>query len=324
MMRVLLGALSPAERRARLSILAFHRVLPSPDLLFPSEVHAERFDQICEWVRQWFNVLPLDEACRRLRDCSLPARAMAITFDDGYSDNHDIAVPILRRHGLNATFFVATGFLDGGRMWNDTLVEAVRRTDRAVLDLLATGLQGIDYLTVSSVAERRLAIDRLINACRYLPVQQRAAATQAVGVAAGAALPDNLMMTSDQVLSLHRQGMGIGGHTVSHPILTRLPLDAARDEIQSGKAALEALTQAPIRLFAYPNGHPGVDFDASHAALVRELGFLAAVTTSWGVSDHRTDQFQLPRFTPWDRRKWAFGMRLARNIGLRRPAMRHV
>ena len=199
MMRLLLEALSPAQRRARLSILTFHRVLPSPDALFPSEVHAQRFDQVCVWVRRWFNVLPLDEACRRLRECSLPARAMAITFDDGYADNHDIAAPILRRHGLSATFFVATGFLDGGRMWNDTLVEAVRRTSRAVLNLEATGLPSIERLPVASIVERRLAIDHLINACRYLPAPARAAATQAVGVAAGVALPDDLMMTRAQV-----------------------------------------------------------------------------------------------------------------------------
>ncbi|MCK7493591.1 MAG: polysaccharide deacetylase family protein [Comamonadaceae bacterium] len=58
---------------------------------------------------------------RRLGEGTLPARALAITFDDGYADNHDVALPILRRHGLNATFFVATGFLDGGIMWNDVL-----------------------------------------------------------------------------------------------------------------------------------------------------------------------------------------------------------
>ena len=125
--KVAFELLSPGQRNGRLSILIFHRVLAQVDPLFPEEVDAARFDVICGWLRRWFNVLPLDAAVRRLRDGSLPRRAAAITFDDGYADNHDIALPILKKHGLPSTFFIATGFLDGGCMWNDTVIEAIRR-----------------------------------------------------------------------------------------------------------------------------------------------------------------------------------------------------
>ena len=135
MYRQLLWLMSPAGRRARLSVLIFHRVLPQIDPLFPEEVDAQRFEQICGWLRSWFNVLPLDEAVLRLTDGALPERALAITFDDGYADNHNVALPILQRHGLVATFFIATGFLDGGRMWNDSVIESVRRTAQQEFDL---------------------------------------------------------------------------------------------------------------------------------------------------------------------------------------------
>ena len=71
----------------------------------------------------------------RLQQGRLPPRALAITFDDGYADNRTVAAPLLERHGLPCTFFVATGFLDGGRMWNDTLIETVRRAPGQTLDL---------------------------------------------------------------------------------------------------------------------------------------------------------------------------------------------
>ena len=316
-MRWLLQALSPPAARARLSILIFHRVLPVPDPLFPGEVDAAQFESICTWLRQWCNVLPLDQACRRLHDGTLPARAAAITFDDGYSDNHDIALPILRRHGLTATFFVATGFLDGGRMWNDTLIESVRRSTASTLDLSTAGVPGLGRLPLSTLADRRAAIAALIGAVRYLEGPERNTAVAAVARAAAVDLPDDLMMTSEQVRSLHRQAMAIGGHTVNHPILCRLPLHEARSEIAAGKKCLEEITQAPVTVFAYPNGRPGQDFAAEHAALAEELGFAAAVTTAWGAADSRTHRFQLPRFTPWDRSRWAFGLRLARNLGLR-------
>ena len=324
MVRTLMQVLSPAGARARLSILIFHRVLPVRDELFPGEVDAARFEAICSWLRQWCNVLPLDEACHRLREQTLPARAAAITFDDGYADNHDVALPILRRHGLRAGFFVATGFLDGGRMWNDTLIEAIRATRLTRLDLRAAGLQTVEHLDVASVPERRAAIDRLIKACRYLPSLQRDATVQAVAAACGTPPTRELMMTSSQVQALHAAGMQIGGHTVNHPILTRLPASEAREEMRAGKARLEQLTQAPVTLFAYPNGRPGEDWGAAHAAMAEELGFEAAVTTAWGVSSGQTHRFQLPRFTPWDASRWAFGLRLARNVGVRAPATRWI
>ena len=151
--------LSPAGVDARLSVFIFHRVLPEPDRLFPGEVDARRFDQICGWVKSWFNVLPLDSAVALLRDGKLPERAACITFDDGYADNYHVALPILQRHGLTATFFIATGFLDGGCMWNDTIIESVRacKLQKVELNSLGLGSHGI-----ATVAEKQAAIAALI------------------------------------------------------------------------------------------------------------------------------------------------------------------
>ena len=112
--------------RGRLTILIFHRVRAQPDPLFPNEMHASR---VCRAHGMRARLVQRAAARRggaALERGSLPARALAITFDDGYADNATVALPILRRLGLPATFFVATGFLDGGRMWNDTVIEAVR------------------------------------------------------------------------------------------------------------------------------------------------------------------------------------------------------
>ena len=110
----LIRYLSPSGTRARLSILIFHRVLPEPDPLAPELPDRVRFEQILQWLKSWLNVLPLDQAVRRLSTGTLPERAASITFDDGYADNCTVALPLLLKHGLPATFFIATGFLDGG------------------------------------------------------------------------------------------------------------------------------------------------------------------------------------------------------------------
>ena len=80
-------------------------------------------------------MIPLDVAVDALKTGKLPARAAAITFDDGYADNRSIALPILKQHGLSATFFIATGYLNGGRMWNDTIIEAIRRSEAKKLEI---------------------------------------------------------------------------------------------------------------------------------------------------------------------------------------------
>jgi len=314
MIKPLLTLLSPAGRRARLSVLIFHRVLPRPDPLFPGEIDAAGFDAICRWVKGWFNVLALDDAARRLREGSLPERALAITFDDGYADNHDVALPILLRHGLVCTFFVATGFLDGGRMWNDTVIESVRRTLLPRLDLRGVCGMDLGIHELESPQDRRAAIDQVIGGIKYMAPAERQAVVDAIAERAQAALPGDLMMSSGQVRGLHRAGMQIGGHTVSHPILARLDRHAARDEIESGKQALEALIAEPVTLFAYPNGKPVEDYTGEAVALVRELGFDAAVSTAWGAAGAGADPFQLPRFTPWDRTKLRFAARLAANL----------
>jgi len=309
--RSLNAVFSPGGRHGRLSTLIFHRVLAQPDPLFPEEPDARRFDELMSWVGASFNVVPLDQALTQLRAGTLPPRALAITFDDGYADNCEIAMPILRRHGMNATFFVATEFLDGGRMWNDTIIEAIRRTAAQALNLSDLGLGTHD---LSSVTKRRQAIDRLLPAIKYLALDQRRAMVDALAQRCAVALPNDLMMTSGQVCELRDGGMSIGGHTCSHPILARLDEGAARDEIVENKSRLERMLGQAIELFAYPNGKPGADYLARDVGLVREAGYRFAVSTSPGVARRDCDPFQIPRFTPWDRTQFRFGIRMARNM----------
>jgi peptidoglycan/xylan/chitin deacetylase (PgdA/CDA1 family) len=289
--------LSPAGVEARLSILIYHRVLPETDPIFPYEPTVESFDAQMRRLRRVFNVLPLPEAVDQLKEGTLPARAVCITFDDGYADNVTLALPILQKHGLHATFFIATAYLDGGRMFNDTVIEAIRRADRPHADLTSLGL-GMHDLSTPEVKAR--AIGHILPKVKYLPLGEREATVAEVAKhLTQAALPDDLMMSTGQLLRLHEAGMEIGGHTARHPILAKLDAAAARAEIAAGKAWLESTLDTRVRLFAYPNGKPGTDYRPDQAAIVRSLGFTAAVSTSPGVATNSSDLFHLPRYTPW-------------------------
>ena len=308
---LLLQTVRHLQREPCLSVLIFHRVLSESDPLRPTEPTASEFEVRMRWVAANFDVIPLTHVVQSLKQDRLPRRALCITFDDGYADNHDLALPILCKLGLPATFFVATGYLDGGCMFNDAIIEAVRRVRTPLLDLSALNLGRYAVVTLE---ERRRAISGILERLKYLDPRQRHELALRVADCAGAAVPTSLMMTSEQVAASHSSGMEIGAHTVSHPILADIGLDAARDEIVVGRRRLEALTGAPVRVFAYPNGRPQRDYRREHAALVRDLGFDGAVSTAWGAARAGADVFQIPRFTPWDRSDLRFELRMIGNL----------
>ncbi|MHB1360710.1 MAG: polysaccharide deacetylase family protein [Rhodocyclaceae bacterium] len=256
-------------------------------------------------------MLPLAQAIKRLRQGELPARAAAITFDDGYADNYLHALPILRKHGLPATVFVATGFLDGGRMWNDTIIESIRGASVPVID--AGFIPGLTRLPVGANKEKQLAIERIIAAIKHRPAAQRLEIAERTMEACQSKLDTSLMLSSEQVRALRQAGMDIGAHTITHPILASLDKATARREIAESREFLEGLLGEKIPLFAYPNGAFGRDYLPEHVELVKTLGFAAAVTTNWGASSVHSDIFQLPRFTPWDKQRSRCGLRLWQN-----------
>ena len=313
-LRWMFGALSPAGPGARLSVVIFHRVLAAVDPLFPGEPDADRFDQQLKMLKRWFDIVPLPDAVTALREGRLPARALAITFDDGYADNCTVALPVLQRHALPATFFIATGYVDGGRMWNDTVIEAVRSCALPEIDLRVLGL---GTFRLGSTVERRTAIAALLARLKYLPLREREDHVETFAKLCGSALPGELMLTSAQILQMRAAGMTIGAHTIHHPILARMSDVEARDEIAGGKEWLERLLGERVTLFAYPNGKPSRDYLATHVRMARELGFDAAFSTAQGTASTGGNAFEIPRFTPWDHTPLRYGLRMAQNLARR-------
>jgi peptidoglycan/xylan/chitin deacetylase (PgdA/CDA1 family) len=305
--QALASVLGARAGKDRLLVLHYHRVAPRPDELFPEHLSPAIFDAHLALLQDAFAPLPLTEALARLERRSLPARAVSITFDDGYADNHDVALPLLRARGLTATFYIATRYLQGGNMFNDAIIEAMRHvsgeidwTDR-----------GFGRHRIDSPASRRVAMEAVIKVVKYAEPALRTELIADVERRCGSPAVTHLMMNESQVRALSNAGMEIGAHTVNHPILLRLAPDAAAREIAQSRADLQAVIGDRVPTFAYPNGKPGVDYDARHAAQARAAGFTHALTTSWGCVHAAIDPYQLPRIAPWDQTASRFATRLA-------------
>ena len=293
-------------KKKKLFILIFHRVLDEPDFMRPGEVDKHVFSWQMQLLAKYFNVLPLADALERLDKGELPSRAVCITFDDGYADNYLNALPILKQHNFSATFFIATGYLNGGTMWNDQVIETLRNFTDAQLDLRKIKL-GI-YNTQTET-EKLQAAEQIILQIKHFPPRQRMEYTAYIA-SFDKGLSDELMMTDEQLVKLYQSGMEIGGHTVTHPIMAKISGKQLKTEILDNKNTLRALLNTDIRFFAYPNGKLGQDYLFEHVNLIKGYGYQAAVSTQWGVTGRDSDRFQLPRFTPWDQHPVKFMGRL--------------
>ncbi len=274
------------------AILIYHRVLDEPDPLRPFEVDRSTFARQLAVISRFCNILPLSEALQRSRDGSLPPRSICITFDDGYADNAEIALPLLLKHGAVATFFVATGYTDGGCMFNDLVIEAVRGCRKTEL---VVPWRDKPVLIGDTAASRAAAIGQILKEIKYLEFDLRQERAQYLANEYGADLAGCRMMKPAQIRELADAGMDIGGHTVSHPILSKVTEESSRAEIEGGKAMLEEIVQRDIRAFAYPNGRRGTDYLDRDVAIAEQCGFDYALSTEWDMVSESSPRFELPR-----------------------------
>ncbi len=303
-----IGLLSSQRATGKLLILTYHRVLENYDPVI-DEIDADHFRQQMETLSKYFNVVSLAEGVERLQAGTLGPGSVCITFDDGYRDNYDVALPILSALNLPATFFIATGYLGNGIMWNDVIIESIRKTSLQYIDLREFGL---DLYDIKDDEQRTRLVGMLLGMWKYKPVEERNYLAKKLNDLALVKLDERIMMTEEEVCALSRSGMEIGGHTVNHPILTCANSVEVKEELSNCKSTLESLLGRGVRFFAYPNGQSGKDYNLEHANAVENAGFCAALTTNNGCIDKKSNLFELPRVSINHITPFRFGSSLAR------------
>lgn len=311
LLRGMLSTLSPGGPSARLSVMLFHKVPTLADPLASTELNLAHFEQILDFVEAHATVVPLAEASSALKRGTLPPRAVALTFDDGYAEWIENVIPALRRRQMPATFYVTTGQFEGGVLWHERILSAVRALPAHGASL-PPGIDGYTDLDLPGCRER--LVEHLQQRLKYAPLGQRLEAIAHLEAQACRPLVLPPGFDAGAVRTLHSQGFEIGAHTVHHPILNECTAQQARAEIADSKAELEAIIGGAVTSFAYPNGRPGLDFSREHVDMVRAAGYRTAVTTSRGAGTASSDPLQLPRFTPWGTSNGRIALQLARNM----------
>jgi peptidoglycan/xylan/chitin deacetylase (PgdA/CDA1 family) len=298
-------------RRPRALVLVYHRVgergLDPWHLTIDPEIFAGQMETL---ARDW-SPLSLAELVEGFGRRQLPERAVAVTFDDGYADNLEVAAPILLEHGIPATLFVATDLVDaGGPPWWDELASLL--LGPAELPPTLTLSSGGDRWRIPPVpaGERRPAANApppweadpgtrlrafydVWLALRALDAPTREAALDEIAEWAGAPRPSGrVLLTWEQLRELAAlPGFELGAHTLTHPALPSCSAEDARAEIAGGADRLRTRIGVEVEQFAYPFG----TWTRSVARLVAELGFRAAYTTDGNAISWSSSPRALPR-----------------------------
>jgi peptidoglycan/xylan/chitin deacetylase (PgdA/CDA1 family) len=282
-------------------ILMFHHVRPWTERAFAPnrilEITPAFLDRTLTVLREMgFDLITLDGLPARLERGG-PRPFAVLTFDDGYRDNVEHALPVLRRHKAPWTLFVTADFAAGtGRLWWLELEAAIARLDRVSIDVGGRRIK----LACADPAAKARAFGKIYWRLRAGPEERLLAVIAGLMAQAGidgSALVRSLCLGWDEIASLTREpGLAIGAHTFSHPMLAKHDDATARREIVASKAAIEERIRRPVRHFAYPVG------DKSSAgprdfSLAREAGFASAVTTRPGhvFPQHLAHLHALPR-----------------------------
>ncbi len=312
------GAVRGASDRGSLMILMYHRVAEPVDDPWSLCVSPEHFREQLEILSAGFELLTVAQVAEALANGSLPDVGIAITFDDGYSDNLLAARPLLDEFSCPATFYLTAGALSARReFWWDEL-QFMLLDARVVPGDLRLTIEGNQHVwsfgrdavwtdqerqrygswnsSLPPPTRRHQAYLELWTLLQPLSsgLQEKILNDIRVGLGRLSSVrPAYRALSVADVAALTSSDLvEIGAHTVTHPILTSLPADLQRKELMEGKQILEAMVNGPVTTLSFPFG----SHDDLTVQLAIEAGYLAACTTEQGIVRIDTSPFRLPRF----------------------------
>jgi len=282
----------------RVGILIYHRVSPAKNDWFPPPLSPEFFEQEIEYFSHNYEIITLDELAQCLHQKkSFPENAIVITFDDGNKDNYLYAYPILKKYHAPAAIFLSTGSIGTNNpFWWNKVDYTIRNTP-----LVELTLNGMGTYSLKSIENRSKSAFSIIEKLSELDEKQKNLLIDNLISISGINVPANLskerILSWNDVQEMSNENISFGAHSVTHPILTRIPLERARWEITQSKKDIEDKTGKTVTAFAYPNGIYNNDI----INIVKEADFNCAVAVNPGnLIGSKTNPYILNRICAVD------------------------
>jgi peptidoglycan/xylan/chitin deacetylase (PgdA/CDA1 family) len=294
--------LAASMRGPSAAILMYHSVLPDPSRwvdTWGEIAHSESvFRAQMELLAREFRPISLDEAMKHIRSgTNLPRRSVVVTFDDGYADNYEVAMPVLNQAGVPATFYVTVDCVENKRLpWPSRLRFAFRNTGLSAW----SDSQGKNW-PLNLPEEREVAFLSSCDLCCQLSGTLQEDFVVRIERELEGKIPcqqNSPMLTYEQMRALQRHRHIIGSHTMTHPNMAYLKADDAVRELMESKQRLELNLETPIQHFSYPCPALSPHWSAQTAEQTQLAGYETAVTTDNGLTHSGDNPFCLKRLRP--------------------------
>jgi peptidoglycan/xylan/chitin deacetylase (PgdA/CDA1 family) len=278
--------------RGKFRVLMFHEF---------DESLGKNLDLICDYISRNYEPVPLSAIAGAIYSKRrLPANALTVTVDDGYRNFLVYGYPIFKKYGISTTVYAVAGFADGRLwLWTDQVAFVLGQTAKRACSVEVEKGKVLD-LDLSSATLRSQATQSLWEALKEVPNQHRLEFLSGLASSCGVEIPslppaERRAMSWDEMRALAADGVEIGCHTDSHPILSRLSDQAELErEIRGAKEVMEARLKRRVDHFSYPNGRE-IDISEAAVACVREAGFASSVTCTYGLNTLQVNPLRIKR-----------------------------
>ncbi len=279
-------------RNGRYLILAYHRIGTEGAPLY-SALPQVAFAEQMRFLRQHYRILSVKQMLEELQDENAQGQAVVITFDDGYAGTFTDAFPILQAYKIPATVYLTAEAVETGELsWYDKIFLQFQRADtNLTLDLGAPRT-----FTLDTYGARLRAAETVITYLRTLAddERQRWCARFEKLVPLNVDTARGAMLTWDDARTMSDAGISFGAHTMTHPVVSRLLPDRLQEEIAGSRNLIEERLNRTVDEFAFPFGKSR-DCGTAAAEVLKQLGFVAAVTTIVGMNRPGDNLYRLRR-----------------------------
>jgi peptidoglycan/xylan/chitin deacetylase (PgdA/CDA1 family) len=287
--------------RRRATIIMYHSVTPTgnPYVYPDNTVSPDNFRKQLEYIKRNYTVIGLETMVGIIRGGRAPPPySIALTFDDGYRDFIENALPALDEHGLPATVFPITGLLDSGRAkWEDQLTSLIKEYDGAPLTFNLPGRN--EAFTLSARGDWRQSVRKLNQLLCNASPEEREGTLDLLRARSDTTRPRTMMLARELAQFCCGYRITIGCHTHTHTSLGGLDANRVEHEAIESKRIIENITGRECTLFSYPFGKRR-DFNQEVKKTLRDIGFKAALTTLRGHVTRDSDPYELRRIAAVD------------------------
>lgn len=252
--------------------------------------HIKHLEKELPYLMKNYQILTIDEVIHRLKSgVGFRRPSVAITFDDGYLDNYTLAYPILKKNGVSATLYLTTDLIGTSqRIWTDQVEFMFLETRKDQFSL--PRLFGNKEVRIKTKKEKELVCNEISEALKKRPdaerieIMRQLFETLEINENHGKNNQERVMLNWDEVKKMAEDGMTIGSHSHTHPILSQMPIQKAKEEIYRSKNTIEEHLGIRVRHFAFPNGREE-DFSEGLREYCREIGFESVASVIYGTND---------------------------------------